>query len=87
MLTFVADVEGSPTGVVQSQYGYRRIWTCRFPLWVPTAAFLLCPAMWLRRYTSHKRSANERRCLTCGYDLRATPGRCPECGMVPHAAR
>jgi hypothetical protein len=57
-----------------------RIW----PLVVVTA---LLPAYRLLRYGTRRRRRDAGLCPACGYDLRATPGRCPECGTVPTEAR
>jgi hypothetical protein len=38
----------------------------------------------LARLRMRRRCIQRGLCPVCGYDLRATAGRCPECGAVPH---
>jgi hypothetical protein len=53
----------------------------RISLWLPALLFALAPTYWL--LGPRRRRAKRSKlglCPTCGYDLRASPDRCPECG-------
>src|SRR4051812_44149015 len=40
-------------------------------------------AVYIFRYRTIMRRVEHGRCPYCGYDMRATVDRCPECGMAP----
>jgi hypothetical protein len=58
-------------------------WELRMPMAYVIALLVVAPALWaiglcLRR----RRTRSPNSCRSCGYDLRATPQCCPECGAV-----
>lgn len=54
------------------------------PLWIPLLVASLLPTAWLADHVipviRRKRRNRLRACERCGYDLRASRDRCPECG-------
>ena len=62
-------------------------WCLDVPYPPAVAAMGALPALWLvltlPRLVVRRRRRTRGLCLRCGYDLRASRGRCPECGAAP----
>lgn len=69
---------------------YRGIVFRWWPLFLATAVLPAgqAAALWTRRRRRRREATlrSQARCVRCGYDLRATPNRCPECGASAEAA-
>jgi hypothetical protein len=57
-------------------------WLIFLPLFILTLPFTV---IFVRHWREARRRARIGHCLKCGYDLRATPNQCPECGEIPPA--
>ena len=52
------------------------------PIAVLLLLSLLLPIVWVFHHRRRRQRTIGVQCIQCGYDLRATPERCPECGKV-----
>jgi hypothetical protein len=75
---FVNCEPGQPRGIVPG--AFRTTQSLFLPYWLATMLTAVLPGLWWWRRSkiNHRRKAGL--CRTCGYDLRASPDRCPECG-------
>ena len=85
----------SPAGYATAGGRFATMWSppmryghiYRFPYAALVVVTAFVPLLWLGTRTPRVLVRRRRRrlglCLRCGYDLRESPERCPECGAVP----
>jgi hypothetical protein len=77
------------TLAVHRGYGWRwdvkAYWVLLAALALPAGRVILARSRQLAAYRADRRRNRVGLCPSCGYDLRATPDRCPECGRATTA--
>ncbi len=59
-----------------------KFWSASAPAWAVGPPLLVLPIRALARSIHTRRWRRRGLCRRCGYDLRASPGQCPECGFT-----
>ena len=74
--------EWRPLSFADARFGLSHSSFVIVPHWVFVMLFAVPPLLRVRAWRRHHRRAKAGTCVKCGYDLWATPQRCPECGTM-----
>ena len=80
-------ITGTPTPPSGGRSGIAApSWSIRVPYWFLLLVTGSLPSIRMLRSVIRTFRRTRGHCVLCGYDLRATPDHCPECGAVPDRA-